>query len=50
MAALVSLSIPVSLPLAALHGFQQCDGMADPVQDSLEHIAVEMIAVHSDTP
>lgn len=42
--------IPVCFPLAAFHGFQQDDGVADFVQDRIEHIAVEMIADHGDTP
>jgi hypothetical protein len=36
--------------LAALHGPQQGDCVADFVQDRIEHIAVEMMAVHSNTP
>ncbi|WP_148274586.1 hypothetical protein [Advenella kashmirensis] len=47
---LVSLLIPVRFPLAALHGSQQGDCVADFVQDRIEHIAVEMMAVHSNTP
>lgn len=46
----VSLLIPVSVPLAALHGSQQCDCVADFVKDRTQHIAVEMIAVHINTP